>query len=310
VFPNQPDRWLEVHQRALAGEVLSTAEDRIEYRDGTVGSFSWEIHPWYSEPGQIGGVAIATNKIDKLVQAREAALENARLKSQFLANMSHEIRTPMNGVLGMAGLLSKTELSPKQQDFVNAIRTSAQHLLLIINDILDFSKLEAGEMELERLDFDLDDCLETAIDLLATQAEEKGLELGLLVDPNVPRQLQGDPGRLRQVLVNLMGNAIKFTDRGSVVVRVKLPSRRRRTRNTIRFEVTDTGIGIPEEAQQKLFQSFSQVDASTMSPVCRMSPGTRARSRDIEDAGVRRYGTGPSNLQAVSRVNGRCHWGG
>jgi len=263
VFPNQPDRWLKMYRRALAGEVVASAEDTIEYRDGSVGYFRWAIHPWYAEPGQMGGVVIATNKIDELVQAREAALENARLKSQFLANMSHEIRTPMNGVLGMAGLLSKTELSRKQQDFVNAIRTSAQHLLLIINDILDFSKLEAGEMELERLDFDLDNCLETAIDLLATQAEEKGLELGLLVDPNVPRQLQGDPGRLRQVLVNLMGNAIKFTDRGSVVVRVKLPDRRQRTGNKIRFEVTDTGIGIPEEALEKLFESFSQVDAST-----------------------------------------------
>ncbi|MGK7903764.1 MAG: PAS domain S-box protein [Hormoscilla sp.] len=263
VFLKQPDRWIEVHQRALTGEVISSSEDPIEYRDGTVGYISWEIHPWYAERGKIGGVAIATNKIDELVQAREAALENARLKSQFLANMSHEIRTPMNGVLGMAGLLSKTELTRKQQDFINAIHTSAQHLLLIINDILDFSKLEAGEMELERLDFDLYDCLETAIDLLATQVEEKGLELGLLVDPNVPRQLQGDPGRLRQVLVNLMGNAIKFTDKGSVVVRVKLPDRRRRTPNKICFEVTDTGIGIPTEAREKLFQSFSQVDAST-----------------------------------------------
>lgn len=263
LFPNQGDRWLKIYRRALAGEVVASAEDTIEYRDGSVGYFRWEIHPWYGASGKIGGVAIATNKIDELVQVREAALENARLKSQFLANMSHEIRTPMNGVLGMAGLLSKTELSRKQGDFVNAIRTSAQHLLLIINDILDFSKLEAGEMELERLDFDLDDCLETTIDLLATQAEEKGLELGLLVDPNVPRQLQGDPGRLRQVLVNLMGNAIKFTDRGSVVVRVKLPDRRRRTRNKICFKVTDTGIGIPQEAQQKLFESFSQVDAST-----------------------------------------------
>ena len=258
VFPHQPQRWLDVFQQALQGEITSCNEDTIEYRDGSVGYFRWAIHPWYEQPGKIGGLVIATNKIDELVRAREAALENARLKSQFLANMSHEIRTPMNGVLGMAGLLAKTELQPKQQDFVDAIRTSGQHLLLVINDILDFSKLEAGEMELEGLNFNLDDCLESVINLVATQVEEKGLELGLLVKPEVPRHLRGDPGRLRQVLLNLIANAIKFTSQGSVVVRVQPIEE-----TGLRFEVIDTGIGIPSEAKQKLFQAFSQVDAST-----------------------------------------------
>ncbi|NET88576.1 MAG: PAS domain S-box protein [Kamptonema sp. SIO1D9] len=250
----------QLHQRALKGEILSASEELLEFADGTEVYLRWAIHPWYAPNGEVGGIVIVTTRIDELVNAREAALENARLKSQFLANMSHEIRTPMNGVLGMAGLLQRTELTPKQQDFVQGISTSAEHLLAIINDILDFSKLEAGEMELETLDFNLDGCLEAIIDLLATQAEEKGLELAILVDREVPRHLKGDPGRLRQVLLNLVGNAIKFTSEGEVVVRVHCQEN---SHLVVCFEVSDTGIGIPQAAQSKLFQSFSQIDAST-----------------------------------------------
>ncbi|MGC9526266.1 MAG: PAS domain-containing protein [Limnospira sp.] len=267
IFPRTPERWREVHRRALAGEVLSWTEDTIDYPDGSRGYFRWAIHPWHTPSGEVGGVVIATHPIDELVRAREAALENSRLKSQFLANMSHEIRTPMNGVLGMTGLLFKTDLDPKQQDFVRAIRTSADHLLAIINDILDFSKLEAKEIELEELDFDLEECLENIIDLLATQADQKGLELAAIVDRDVPRYLRGDPGRLRQVLLNLMSNGIKFTATGEVTLRVH---RHRRSSPdahpasaTLCFQVQDTGIGIPPEAQSRLFEAFSQVDAST-----------------------------------------------
>lgn len=262
IFPQMPIEWQQAHQRALQGEILSSPEDVMENPDGSKSYIRWAIHPWYEPAGEVGGLVIAADRIDELVQAREAALENSRLKSQFLANMSHEIRTPMNGVLGMAGLLLKTHLTQKQHDFTQAIRTSAEHLLAIINDILDFSKLEAGEMQLESLDFDLEGTVEAVVDLLATQAEEKGLELAVLIAPEVPRQLQGDPGRLRQVLLNLMGNALKFTSAGEVVLRTFLLSSNPRTA-LLRFEVSDTGIGISPEAQQKLFQAFSQVDAST-----------------------------------------------
>lgn len=262
VFPQMPYTWKKAFKKGLKGKIISNSEDIFYDANGKKSIIRWAIHPWYEPNQQIGGVVIAADRIDKLVEAREAALENARIKSQFLANMSHEIRTPMNGVLGMAGLLLKTELTPKQHNFVNGIRMSAEHLLAIINDILDFSKLEAIEVKLETLDFDLENCLETVVDWVATQAEEKRLELAIIVDTNVPRQLRGDPGRLRQILLNLLGNGIKFTPAGEIVVRVNQLSHTSHT-TRLRFEISDTGIGIAAEEKDKLFQCFSQLDAST-----------------------------------------------
>jgi PAS domain S-box-containing protein len=268
IFPELPEPWRDAHQRALQGEIITKSEDVWQRADGTTIYEHWAIHPWYTSTGDVGGIVLACFPINELVEAREAALATARLKSNFLANMSHEIRTPINGVLGMMRLLLQTNLNPQQLNYTRTIENCAKHLLTVINDILDVSKLEAGKMLLEQIDFSLERCLDSVIDVLAVQAEAKGLELAILVEPNVPRQLQSDPGRLRQILLNLVGNAIKFTDAGEVVVRVAVSGHQptdtlSQSSITLRFSVTDTGIGINSADQSKLFQAFSQVEAST-----------------------------------------------
>jgi PAS domain S-box-containing protein len=262
VVPDIKAEWKVAYHQGLQGQFVSSSEDKWERADGSVFYSRWAIQPWYISENKVGGIIVVHDPIDDLVKAREAALEAAQLKSQFLANMSHEIRTPMNGVLGMAGLLLQTELNPQQLEYGTTIRTSAKHLLSVINDILDFSKLEAGEMHLETLDFDLYKCIEEVVDLLATQAAEKGLIVSIHFEDKLPRLLQGDPGRLRQILLNLVSNAIKFTPEGEIKIQAKLLAETDETA-FVYFAVIDTGIGIPPEAMKKLFQSFSQVDAST-----------------------------------------------
>ncbi|BAY23139.1 multi-sensor hybrid histidine kinase [Calothrix sp. NIES-2100] len=262
VFPDIPEHWKAIHQLALQGEAISNPEDVFYRENGSKIYLRWAIHPWLNHNDQVGGIIMVTDVINELVEAREAAVEASQFKSRFLANMSHEIRTPMNAVLGMTGLLLETTLNSEQRDFVETIRISGDALLSLINEILDLSKLEAGEMMLEILEFDLSTCFEEVLDLLAPQAHNKGLEIAALIYRNVPTQLLGDASRLRQILVNLISNAIKFSSSGEVVVRAELRTHSSTTA-TIRFTVTDTGVGIAPEDQGKLFTPFIQVDAST-----------------------------------------------
>src|SRR5687767_8805845 len=208
--------------------------------------------------------------LDARVRERTAELESARrvaemanrAKSEFLANMSHEIRTPMNGVIGMATLLLDAGLTPVQHEYAQAILSSGEALLAIINDILDLSKIEAGKLELECTDMDLREIVEGVAQLLAIQADDKGLELIVQIHGGVPEYLRGDPMRLRQVLTNLVGNAVKFTASGEVLIEVEAICVQD-GRARLRFRVSDTGIGIPPDRRELLFQPFQQLDGST-----------------------------------------------
>lgn len=229
----------------------------------------------------------------ELAAARDAALEATRAKSAFLASMSHEIRTPMNAIIGMTSLLLDTPLSAPQRDFAETIRISGDALLTIINDILDFSKIEANKLELENQPFEIRDAVESALELLALKAEHKGLELACWIEPEVPHTVLGDVTRVRQVLVNLIGNAVKFTHQGEVVVQVRAIPGEARLQVTVR----DTGIGIPPERLSHIFESFIQVDASTTRKYGGTGLGLAISKRLVEMMGGQIWAESPGDNQ-------------
>ena len=269
IFQRSSDFWKDIHQRCLNGAIESSEEEHVILEDGRKTWIKWEVRPWYGVDNKVEGLVMFIEDIsqrkkqeEELRVAKVKAEEGSRAKQQFLANMSHEIRTPMNAILGMTRLLQKTELTSRQATYQEAIKASADNLLVIINDILDISKIEAGKLNIESVGFDLSRLVRHLCNSIRFRAEEKGIGLFYEVDRRISKVLVGDPVRLNQVLLNLVNNAIKFTDSGSVEVECILLESTDEY-NTIKFQVIDTGIGIEDQKLSTIFESFNQGDNDT-----------------------------------------------
>jgi len=270
VFPGQDAELIERHQRVLSGAIESKEEDVHRLPGANEDEYiAWEMRPWHQVDDTIGGIMLFTQDITSIIKQR-AELNTAKLqaeqasiaKSEFLANMSHEIRTPLNGVIGFTDLILKTELNETQHQYLSIVNQSANALLSIINDILDFSKIEAGKMELEPAKFDLYELGSMSTDIISYQVQSKGVELLLNVAPDLPRYVWADAVRLKQILINMLGNSSKFTEKGEIELKIE-PLSSKGNFTTVRFGVRDTGIGIQPEKLLKIFDAFSQEDSST-----------------------------------------------